>query len=33
LYSLDTSSKDEGLYGILQNDFAFIKKNFEWNIK
>ena len=24
LYSLDTSSKDEGLYGILQNDFAFI---------
>ena len=24
LYSLDTSSKEEGLYGILQNDFAFI---------
>ena len=24
LYSLDTSSKEEGLYSILQNDFAFI---------
>ena len=24
LYSLDTTSKDEGLYGVFKNDFAFI---------